>query len=271
MHTDLSPTTRATWQIPSFETKLWSSRQHPWCVIIPVINEGQRIQNLLRKMAALNISHTADIIIIDSGSTDGSLEIDFLKSQSVQGLLVKTGPGKLSAQLRCAYSFALDQGYSGIITIDGNDKDNPEAILQFVQALQAGVDFVQASRYISGGIAENTPLVRHLAIRWLHAPALAVSSGFHWTDTTQGFRAYSRKMLLDPKVAPFRDIFSTYELLAYLSYRAPKLGYRCIELPTERRYPTGEIPTKISAVKGNLAVFQILIKACLGHYNPERR
>ncbi|MNN77322.1 hypothetical protein D3C81_1937760 [compost metagenome] len=59
----------------------------------------------------------------------------------------------------------------------------------------------------------------------------------------------------------------TYELLAYLSYRAPKLGYRCIELGTVRRYPEGEVPTKISSVKGNLSVLGILLKSCFGCYN----
>ena len=191
------------------------------------------------------------------------------RAQGVRGLLVKTGPGKLSAQLRCAYAFALDQGYAGIVTIDGNNKDDPAAIPQFIDALQNGLDFVQASRYIPGGVGENTPKLREIAIRWVHAPLLSLCSGFHWTDTTQGFRAYSRKLLLDPKVAPFRNIFSTYELLAYLSYRAPKLGYRCLELPTTRRYPaTGQVPTKISSIKGNLSVLTILINACLGQYNP---
>ena len=77
-------------------------------------------------------------------------------------------------------------------------------------------------------------------------------------------------MLLDPKIAPFRDIFMTYELLAYLSYRAPKLGYRCVELPTIRKYPKGEVPTKISAIKGNLSVFKILILTCLDRYNFDK-
>jgi dolichol-phosphate mannosyltransferase len=246
---------------------MWEGRQHPWCVVIPVINEGDRIKNLLARMAALSISTIADVIIVDGGSTDGSLEITYLRTNGVRGLLVKTGPGKLSAQLRCAYSFALDQGYEGIITIDGNDKDDPDAIPQFIDALRNGVDFVQASRYIQGGVAENTPLSRDLAIRLIHAPLLSLASGFKWTDTTQGFRAYSRKMLLDPKLAPFRDIFSTYELLAYLSYRAPKLGYRCIELPTVRRYPKGEVPTKISSLRGNLSVLSVLFRACAGAYN----
>jgi len=263
----IDPTQRATWQIPTFTTPLWLGRQHPYCVVIPVINEGARITSLLARMSALNIASLADIIIIDGGSTDDSLALDGLQSQGVRGLLVKTGPGKLSAQLRCAYAFALDQGYQGIVTIDGNDKDDPAAIPRFITALAQGVDFVQASRFVPGGQAENTPLSRDFAIRFIHAPMLSVFSGFKWTDTTQGFRAYSRKMLLDPKIAPFRDVFMTYELLAHLSYRAPKLGYRCVELPTIRRYPKGEVPTKISSFKGNLSVLQVLVRACLGGYN----
>ena len=238
----IDPGQRASWQVPSFNRTLWLGKQHDFCVVIPVINEGTRIGNLLDRMAALHIADMADIIILDGGSTDGSLALNRLQAQGVRGLLVKTGPGKLSTQLRCAYAFALDQGYQGIISIDGNDKDDPVAIPQFIDALQKGVDFVQASRFVPGGIAENTPLARDFAIRFIHAPMLSLFSGFKWTDTTQGFRAYSRKMLLDTQIAPFREVFQAYELLAYLSYRAPKLGYRCLELPTVRRYPKGEVP-----------------------------
>lgn len=268
---DIAPVARETWQVPSFDTRLWLGRQHPWCVVIPVINEGERIKSLLARMAALKIENIADIIIVDGGTTDGSLELPALQLVGVRGLLVKTAPGKLSAQLRCAYAFALDQGYEGVVTIDGNDKDDPEAIPRFIDALKQGVDFVQASRFVEGGVAENTPKSRDFAIRFIHAPMLRLFSGFKWTDTTQGFRAYSRKMLLDPKVAPFRDVFMTYELLAYLSYRAPKLGYHCVELATVRRYPTGEVPTKISSVKGNFSVLAILLRSCFGAYNEKNK
>lgn len=259
---------KSTWQVPSYETQLWQGKKHDYCVVIPVINEGNRIRNLLQRMQQINVAGIADIIIVDGGSNDGSLELEALKSLDVSGLLLKTAPGKLSAQLRCAYAFALEQGYLGIVTIDGNDKDDPDPIADFIEALKNGVDFVQASRFVSGGVAENTPKSRDFAIRFIHAPVLSIASGFKWTDTTQGFRAYSRKMLLDSKVAPFRDVFSTYELLAYLSYRTPKLGYKCVELPTVRRYPKGEVPTKISAIKGNWSVLKVLFKASLGRYNP---
>lgn len=258
----------AAWEVPAFDIALWPGRSQPWCVVIPVINEGERIRNLLRRMAALSISAMADIIIVDGGSKDGSLALDALQAQGVRGLLVKTGPGKLSAQLRCAYAFALHEGYAGIVTIDGNDKDDPEGIPRFIEALKAGYDFVQGSRFVPGGVAENTPRSRDWAIRFIHAPMLSLASGFRWTDTTQGFRAYSRRMLLDPRVAPFRKVFLTYELLAYLSYRGPRLGFRCIELPSIRRYPKGEVPTKISSVRGNLSVFKVLVAACLGRFNP---
>jgi glycosyltransferase involved in cell wall biosynthesis len=266
---DISPKERAKWQVPAMETPLWLGKQHPYCVVIPVINEGERIKSLLKRMEAEQISSIADVIIVDGGSTDGSLELDSLQQVGVRGLVVKKGPGKLSAQLRCAYAFALDQGYKGIVTIDGNDKDDPDAIPRFIESLEGGIDFVQASRFLPGGVAVNTPKSRDFAIRYIHAPCLSFASGFKWTDTTQGFRAYSRRMLLDPKIAPFRDIFSTYELLAYLSYRAPKLEYLCKELPTKRRYPAGEVPTKISGFKGNLSVLAVLFSACLGGFNPK--
>ncbi|HQU09052.1 MAG TPA: glycosyltransferase family 2 protein, partial [Opitutales bacterium] len=199
-------------EVPSYDIQLWLGRQHPYCIVIPVINEGPRIGDLLNRMSALKLQDVADIIIADGGSTDGSLNETLLRANNVRGLLHKTGPGKLSAQLRCAYAFVLEQGYEGIVTIDGNNKDDPDTIPTFIDALKSGVDFAQASRYIPGGVAVNTPKLRQFAIRWIHAPALSIASGFRWTDTTQGFRAYSRRILLDPKVAPFRSIFSSYEL-----------------------------------------------------------
>lgn len=268
MSSSVDPSLRDSWVVPEFQTTWWSSKSRRWCVIIPVINEGERIVRLAERMSALDVPAIADIIIVDGESTDGSLVPSALQALGVRGLIVKTGPGKLSAQLRCGYAFALDAGYDGIVTIDGNDKDDPEAIGRFVDALVKGVDFVQASRFIAGGHAVNTPKSRDMAIRLLHAPILRWTSGFPWTDTTQGFRAYSSRMLLDPRIAPFRAIFDAYELLAYLSYRAPRLGYRCVELPATRRYPRGEVPTKISPLRGNLVLLWTLLKASVGGYNP---
>ena len=90
-----------------------------------------------------------------------------------------------------------------------------------------------------------------------------------FTDTTNAFRAYSRRYLTDDRVQPFRDIFMTYELLAYLSVRASQIGMKACEIPVTRAYPKkGKTPTKISFFKGNSTLLKILIRNARGVYNP---
>lgn len=256
------------WEVPEFRVDFWDGKTRDYCVVVPVINEGDRIRQFVRRLKETKIDAIADIIIVDGGSTDGSLNHEYLRSGGVRGLLTKTDGGKLSAQLRVAYAFLLCNDYQGVVTIDGNDKDDPVAIPDFLRLLVNGYDFVQASRFILGGKQRNTPRSRHLAIRWIHAPLLRIASGFKWTDTTQGFRGYSRKLLLSQRLSVFRSIFTSYELLAYLSYASPIMGFKCIESPSSRYYPKGEVPSKISSFKGNLNVLLTLIKACLGVYGP---
>jgi glycosyltransferase involved in cell wall biosynthesis len=210
-----------------------------------------------------------DVIIADGGSTDGSLEPNLLRDNRVRCLLTKTGPGKLSAQMRMAFAYCLTEQYEGVIAIDGNNKDDPAAIPLFLQKLSTGYDHVQGSRYIRDGRAINTPLLRHWGVRLIHAPLISLAAGCRYTDTTNGFRAYSRRLLLDPRVQPFRNTFMNYELHYYLAIRAARLGLRIAEVPVTRTYPKDEkAPTKISPIKGNLVILKTLLAACLHRYNP---
>jgi len=253
------------WEVPHHETTEFMPKSHKYCVCIPVINEGKKIQKQLRAMAAL--SSIVDIIVLDGGSNDGSLEHAFLQEQHVRAILVKRDSGKLSAQLRMGFAYAITEGYEGVITVDGNNKDSIESIPQFIEQLEQGMDFIQGSRYVRGGKEVNTPLSRKLAIKLIHAPYLSVVSGFRYTDTTNGFRGHSTKLLTHPKVRPFRKIFDTYELLAFLSYISPRIGLNVVEIPVSRVYPLGKIPTKISPLKGNLLLLRILLNILLGKYN----
>ena len=54
------------------------------------------------------------------------------------------------------------------------------------------------------------------------------------TDTTNGFRAYSRRLLADDRVQPLRDVFAASELYYYLAIRTARLGFRVIETPVTR-------------------------------------
>lgn len=256
------------WEIPTFLLYELQPKRTDYCVCIPIINEGDRISTQLVEMRACGIDRQADILICDGGSTDGSTDLSLLRASGVRALLVKTGPGKLSAQLRMGYAYALRQGYLGIVTIDGNGKDGVDAIPRFLHELDAGFDLIQGSRFIMGGEAVRTPWLRWCAIRLLHAPLLSLAARFWYTDTTNGFRGYSRRYLLDPRVQPFRNLFNTYELLAYLSVRAPQLGMATKEIPARRAYPAGgELPTKIT--RGSYAaLLRIVWKTITGSYEP---
>jgi dolichol-phosphate mannosyltransferase len=257
------------WQVPTAEIFELNPRRFPYALCIPVINEGNRIKKQLTEMGEKGILDQIDVLILDGGSSDGSLDPDFLQALGVRTLLIKTGPGKLSAQLRMGYAYALRQGYDGMITMDGNNKDGVEAIPDFIRELEAGYDLIQGSRYLPGGQAINTPWLRHLAVKGIHIPLTNWATGFRYTDTTNGFRGYSHRFLLHPEVQPFRDVFVTYELIAYLSYKAPRLGFRVKEIPVTRRYPArGEVPTKISPVRGNWQLFTILLKVLSGRFDP---
>ena len=261
---------RRGWSVPAHRLQAPRPRQTRFVTVIPVLNEGSRIQNQLRRMHQLGLTAMADTVLVDGGSTDASLEPELLTATGVRALLTKTGPGRLSAQLRCAYAWALLEGYPGIVTIDGNGKDGVDSIPDFLAALEEGFDYVQASRFIRGGHSENTPLLRLAAIRCFHAPLLSLAAGRLLTDTTQGYRAYSAAFLGDPRTQPFRDIFMRYELLAYLTVRAGQLGYRVKELPTSRVYPkSGPAPTKISGLGGHFDLAAVAVKTLLRAYHPK--
>ena len=201
--------------VPAHDRHVFAPRRHRYCVAVFVINEGDRVRRQLGDMARL--ADQIDIVVADGGSMDGSLALDSLAAFRLRALLVKRGPGKLSAQMRMAFSFAMDDGYDGVVVIDGNGKDDIGAIPRFIALLDEGYDHVQGSRYVPGGQGINTPPVRALGVRLLHAPAISLAAGRRYTDTTNGFRAYSRRLLTDPRVQPLRDVFSGYELHYYLA------------------------------------------------------
>jgi dolichol-phosphate mannosyltransferase len=256
-----------SWAVPAYRADVLRPRQARYAVCVFVINEGERIRRQLERMQA--VKAPLDVVLADGGSTDGSTDLALLKDLGVGALLTKQGPGKLSAQMRMALAWCLEQGYEGVVVMDGNNKDDPQALARFAEMLSAGWDHVQGSRFVAGGKAVRTPWTRLLGIKLLHAPLISLASGFRYTDTTNGFRAYSRRLLVSPRVAPFREVFSQYELHYYLAIRAAQLGFRIVEVPVSREYPAhGGVPTKIHGWRGNALILRTLWNACRGKFNP---
>ena len=117
-----APTYRVDWQRP---------RKHRCAICVFVINEGEKVRQQLRSM--MPFGGLVDIIIADGGSTDGSLDEPLMREVDAKALLVKTGPGKLCAQMRMPMDYCMTEEYDGVIVIDGNGKDGLEAIPTFAE------------------------------------------------------------------------------------------------------------------------------------------
>ncbi len=254
--------------VPNFECEEYAKRKTKYCICIPIINEGDRIKKELKRAQEVHIDKLVDIIICDAGSTDGATKKEELEPLGVNTILVKKGAGKQGAQLRMGIWWALKRGYEGIITIDGNNKDSIEDVPKFIEKLDEGYDFIQGSRFIKGGQAINTPFIRYVSVRVLHAPVISLTAKKWYTDTTNAYRGYSKKYLEHPQVQPLRDIFMTYELLAYLSVKADQLKLKTCEIPVKREYPKrGKTPTKISFFRGNSDLLKILFNNLFHKYD----
>ena len=226
--------------LPEYELYKISEKKNKYLVCIPVLNEGEKFVNQLKKMQELKVNTVADIIMCDGGSTDGSADIEMLKKYGVSALVIRKSPGHMSDQLMLGYYYALENGYEGTITIDGNGKDGIDGIFKMVETLDKGYSLIQGSRYVKGGVAINTPKLREIAIKLIHVPVVNKLSGFKYTDTTNGFRAHD--------IEVFKDT----------------------EVPVLRQYTAkGKIPTKISPIKGNIDLIKILWKMFRKEYDPK--
>ena len=77
----------------------------------------------------------------------------------------------------------------------------------------------------------------------------------------------TRQGIYDLVVNGVRIRDTKYDLLFYLVVRANQLGLKTKEIPVERNYPKGKIPTKITGLKV-VDLVLTAFKATLGFYHP---
>lgn len=88
---------------------------------------------------------------------------------------------------------------------------------------------MEGSRFVKGGHAVRTHLLRLPAVNSSTLQSfISLMAKHRFTDTTNAFRACSAEYLSDERVQPLRDVFQSYDLLAYLSVRATQLGYLAV-------------------------------------------
>lgn len=222
--------------VPPYREQVFKRKEHRYCLLVPTFNEIVYFPQQIEKMRNNHVFDIVDVIVCDAGSTDGSADPDMLREKGFTALLIREGKGRYSTDLRMGYSWAIKNGYEGFITVDATDRDDTSSMHLFIEKLDEGYDYIQGSRFVKGGHAVRTPLIRLLAMKLICEPFMSLSAHTHLTDVTNGYKAYSKRFLLDKRVVAFREDFNLHELIYYLPAAAGRNGFRIIEVPVDRIY-----------------------------------
>ena len=103
-------------------------------LVLLTLNEVEGLNTLWDRIP---VHAFAECFAVDGGSTDGSTDHEKLKSLGVNTLLTKTGPGKLGAQMRMAFGWALDRGYAEAWLWRAEAREAPQLALAEVAFLNA--------------------------------------------------------------------------------------------------------------------------------------
>jgi len=230
MHLELTPRIA--------DNRVTVTARHPQLsLIVPVYNESTRLRSSLREMGAYlaQKSFDSEIVIVDDGSSDGTLAVaeDVSASLTIPVRLLRCEENRGKGHA-LKVGFAAAQGDRLVFT--DCDLSTPlEEMEKFLDRLDAGDDFVIGSRRRAG--AEVTR----------HQPRLRESLGavFTWivrvliadvTDVTCGFKAYRHEV--------GKDMFSRVRIHdwsfdAELLLIARERGYQVEEVPVRWQDHTG--------------------------------
>ena len=246
-----------------------SEHKNKYAWIVVERNEGDRLANQLQKMS--DCSQGLDIIVVDGNSSDGTRELLLGGTFDVSTLLVsKLGMG-FSTDLQIGLIHAAREGYSGVITSDGNGKDSVQDVQKFVKLLDEGIDFIQGSRFLERDMHSNTPFLRYLGIRLVSSPYTSLIARIKITDSTNGFRAYSKKLIENEKLQIDQRSFKGYALVSFIPFFVGKHKMKFAEISVRRDYPkSGATPTKIVSPSQWVQIFLDLFRATFETYTHHR-
>lgn len=198
-------------------------------------NEGEKIRRTLARHPRVR---AYDLLLVDDGSTDGSLDdVD----DAVMVIRNERNAG-IGASMKRAFDFALDLAYDVVVIHAGNDKDDPLEIPRLVEPILGGrADFVQGSRFLHGAAFGNMPRYRVIGTRIVHPLLFSLAARKRVTESTNGFRAFRTALLRDPRVHWRQAWLDRYELEPYLLLKAIVLGYRHCEVPVTKIYPRHDL------------------------------
>lgn len=196
-------------------------------IVIPALNEEKRLPHTLEQVFGFlsKQSYTAEVIVVENGSTDSTLAIAqaYAEKQPTLRVLHEEQPGKGLAirrgmlESRGAYRFFADADLSMPIT----------EVNRFIPPQLPGADIAIASREAPGAVRYGEPFYRHLTGRAFNAVIrLLLLPELH--DTQCGFKCFRAEVAED---LFRRQTFPGWSFDVELLYVARLEGYRITEIP----------------------------------------
>ena len=212
-------------------------------VLIPTYNELGNLPIIVSAVRAAVPS--ADILIIDDGSPDGTGQLaDTMVAADAQlHVMHRTVKNGLGDAYIAGFAWGLDQGYDILVEMDADGSHPSESLADLIARVTPVGDTSLAntpglaigSRWVDGGSVINWPLHRLVLSRGGNTYA-GFMLGLTVHDATAGFRAFRADVL---EAIRFRDVNSHgYCFQIDMTLRVSDAGFTIVEVPIEFRERT---------------------------------
>ena len=196
-------------------------------VVIPCLNEEATVEGVIAGIPAElpGIAHR-EVLVVDDGSTDrtGALA----KAAGAIVLRHEKNLG-LGSSFREAVEVALTRGVDILVNIDGDGQFDPSHIPILLEPIvDQRAEMVTASRFLDAELLPRMPAIKRWGNRWV-AKIVSLLTGRRYQDVSCGFRAFSRKALLQMNL--FGTFTYTQESFLDLAFK----GLRILEVPVRVR------------------------------------
>lgn len=195
-----------------------------YCVLIPAHNEAGTI----RAVAEGALRHINDVIVVNDGSTDDTVA-------QLDGLAVKVishaenrGKGQRLAE---GISYAAEQGFDGVLTLDADMQHDPDDIPAFLEAAhRAPGAMILGDRF---GDNASMPWYRAFGIRFGDF-FVGWSIDRRLRDAQCGMRLYPTELWRKTKVPEELKAHFVFESMVLL--HAAEAGSAFVRVPIAARY-----------------------------------
>jgi glycosyltransferase involved in cell wall biosynthesis len=198
-------------------------------VVMPARNAARTLE---QTYAAIPREWVDEIILVDDKSTDETIEV--ARGLPLHVIWHPHNVGYGGNQKTC-YLEALQREADAVVMLHPDGQYEPSLIPRLVAPVLRGeADLVLGSRLAEPGAARagGMPLHKYLANRGLTAIENRVL-GTHLSELHTGYRAYSRRVLLE---VPFLRNALDFSFDSELLMQASHFGFRIAEVPARTRY-----------------------------------